>query len=470
MFETHKIDTFFSGEKNPLDEKEQIFMGRRARVVRFFKLFLPCFTALLLGLGVVLFDFDANMDTPVSLAEEEKLYFEKFRMKNTVFEITEKDNRLSILKADVVEETEPGKKTYNLTNPDAQTFDKGKLITLVSKTGVYKQDEQILDLMTDVVANYDKQMEIKTSSATYNFAKEYGFGNEKVFGNGEKGKFNANKFTFDKKKGIVTLIGNVFMASGDMTLVSPSQAQLYLNENKFVSQNATTTKGKDSIKGDTLSVFFKDTKNFEISRAYSNGHTEIYSEGKKAFADRGEYNADTGLAKLFGNVKIIDATGYTATGDEGVYDSGKKVFTLTGNVSVKDKSGYTATSQSGIYDLSKKTFTLLKDVKISKETNTITAPKAVYFQDKDEFRFYDDVRVVQAENTATAKSGVYYIKKNLAELEGNVVIEKDGNVVHGDKAVSDFNTSKSQLTAKSGGRIFGKLIESTFKRSKEDKK
>ena len=95
MFETQKIDSFFSGEKNLLDEEEKIFISRRTRVVRFLKLFLPCLTALLLGVGVVLFDFETNNDTTIALADDEKIYFEKFRMKNTVFEITEKTTSLA---------------------------------------------------------------------------------------------------------------------------------------------------------------------------------------------------------------------------------------------------------------------------------------------------------------------------------------------------------------------------------------
>ena len=78
MFETQKIDTFFSGEKNPFEEEERSFVTRRIKVVRFFKLFLPSLTALLLGVGVALFDFDTTPDNTISLAEDEKIYFEKF--------------------------------------------------------------------------------------------------------------------------------------------------------------------------------------------------------------------------------------------------------------------------------------------------------------------------------------------------------------------------------------------------------
>lgn len=47
MFETKKIDTFFTGDKNLLEEEEKIYVSRRTKVVRFFKLFMPCLTALL---------------------------------------------------------------------------------------------------------------------------------------------------------------------------------------------------------------------------------------------------------------------------------------------------------------------------------------------------------------------------------------------------------------------------------------
>ena len=436
MFETQKIDNFFSDDKNLLDEKEKIFMSRRMKIVRFFKLFLPCLTALLFGLGIILFDFDSTQETTVGLAEEEKLYFEKFRMKNTVFEITDRDGKFSILKADTVEEMTPGKKIYDLVNPNAQSFDKGKVITLVADTGAYNQNKQELSLKTNVVANYDKQMEVKTNSGFYNFEKEYGFGNEKIIGNGEKGSFEADRFTFDKKRNIATLIGNVFMKSDEAELRTPDKATLFMNERKFVSVNATVTKVREILKGDEITAFFTDSKRTEIEKAYSKGHTELVSDGKRAFADNGEYDASSQQMKLIDNVKIVD------------------------------KSGYVATAKSGLYDLRKKTFTLENNVKITKGTNVITAPKAIYFEAKDELRFYGGVSVKQESGTAVADNGVYFIKKNIAELENNVVITKDGNSVRGDKAVSDFNTSLSRLIAKNGGRISGKLIESSFKNKK----
>ena len=434
MFETRKIDSFFSGEKNLLDEEEKIYISRRTKIVRFFKLFLPCLTALLLGLGVILFDFEANSESSFSLAEEEKLYFEKFRMKNTTFEITEKDNQYSTLKASVVEEIEPNSKIYDLTNPSARTLDKDNIITLMAKSGTFDQTKQLLHLKDNVVANYNKDMEITTNSVSYNFLTENGYGNEQIVGKGTKGYFKADKFTFDKKKAEATLMNHVYMQSKDFELRSPDTATLFLNENKFIAKNALAQKGKDSVRGDVLTVFFKDSKNFEITKAYSVGHAEVHSENNTAYADRAEYDADSATLKLFKNVKIVNP------------------------------SGYVATSSLGVYDLSKKTFSLENNVRIEKGSNVITAPKAVYFSGKEELHFYQNVVVTQKDGQAKAKSGVYYIKKNLAELKNDVIITKNGNEVHGDKAISDFATSKSRLIAKSGGRIFGKLIESTLKK------
>ena len=465
MFETRKIDTFFTGDKNLLEAEEKIYTSRRTKIVRFLKLFMPCLTALLLGLGVILFDFETNEENPFSRKDEDRAYFEKFRMKNTVFELTEKNNKFSVIKADEVEEKEAGSKIYNLTHPDAQTTDKGKVITLVAQNGVYNQNTQILDLATNVIGNYNREIEIKTESATYNFETEKGFGNEKVTGKGENRAFVANRFSFDNKNGIIELFGNVELSGNDLELKSPHKAILYMNENKMITTQGTVTKGKDILKGDEITAFFKDTKQFELKRAYSNGHTEIYTAGKAIFADRGEYFKDNAIARLFDNVKVVDSSGYTATGNTGEYDMNKRTFTLTGDVMIKDKSGYTATSESCVYDMGKKTITLLNKVTIIKDKSTVTAPKAIYFQTKDEFHFYDNVKVSQEGYEATAQSGIYFVKKNVAELNDNVVITKDGNQVHGDKAISDFTTSKSRLIpTKKGGRIFGKLIESTLKK------
>ena len=439
MFETRKIDSFFSGERNLLDEEEKIYISRRTKVVRFFKLFLPCLTALLLGLGIVLFDFEANSESIMPLAEEEKIYFEKFRMKNTTFEITEKDNQFSTLKADIVEEIEPNSKIYNLTNPNAKSLGKDTVMTLEAKNGVFDQNKQLLDLKNDVVANYNKEMEITTNSASYSFLTEKGYGNEQIVGKGTKGYFKASQFSFDKKKGEATLIHHVYMQSKDMELRSPDTATLFLNENKFVVKNSLAQKGKDTLKSDVLTVFFKDTKAFEVENAVGVGHIEIHSDKKTAYSDKIEYNKDSGILKLSENVKIIGP------------------------------SNYVATAASGIYDIDKKTFTLEEDVRIVKDTSVITAPKAVYFQNKEEFHLYDSITITQEDGTVKAKRGVYYIKKNMAELENDVIIVKNGNEVRGDKAISDFTTSKSRLIAKKGGRIFGRIIEGTFKKNAKGK-
>ena len=407
MFDTRKIDSFFSGEKNLFDEKEKSFISRRTRVVRFFKLFLPCLTAMLFAIGVALFDFSNSSDTGLVVDSEERIYFEKFRIKNTVFEITEKDNQISIIKADTVEETIAGSKIYNLTNPDAQSINDETIITLISKNGSYNQNTRILELSEDVVANYNKEMTVKTAKVSYNFHTMEGYGNNKIVGTGNKGNFSANRFSFNKKQNTITLINDVLLSSNDIEVTTPKKATLYANDNKFIAEDAVVKKGKEKLKGDLLTVFFKDTKNFEIEKAFSNGNPEVYSNGERAYADEVQYLPSSSIINLNGNVKIV------------------------------------------------------------KGNSIATANKAVYNQTKEEFYLYDNVKIQQQGTTASADKGVYFVKKNVAELEKNVVINKDGNMVKGDKAISDFNTSKSRLIAKNGGRISGKLIESKLDK-KED--
>jgi LPS export ABC transporter protein LptC len=388
---------------------------------------------MLLGLGVALFDFNSSTSSSLPIADEEQLYFEKFRIKNTVFEITEKDNQFSVLKADEVEEKNAGEKIYDLKKPDAQTFDNGKVITLKSIHGSYDQNKKLLYLSNKVEADYNKQLLIKTETITYNFSSESGFGNNKILGTGDKGSFVSDRFTFNKKGGTITLIGNVEIYDDTIKLTTPDKATLYSNDNKMVAHNAIVLKGKDKLKGDTLTIYFKDNKNFEIEKALSVGNTEIHSDGKIAFADRGEYLADKKLTYLYDNVKI------------------------------KDGNGYTALAENAVYDFSKKDFTLNNKVKIVKQNNTATADKAIYYQNKDEFHFFGNVKINQQGTTVSAKKGIYFVKRNVVELFNDVVITKNGNIVRGDKAVSDFNTSKSKLIAQRGGRISGKLIESKLK-------
>ena len=190
---------------------------------------------------------------------------------------------------------------------------------------------------------------------------------------------------------------------------------------------------KDKLKGKILTAFFKDTKKFELDRAITEGNTEIYSSGKTALADKGEYIAEKRIVYLYDNVKI------------------------------KDNKGYTATSENGMYNFDTKKITLNNNVKITKANNTAITDKAIYYQDKDEFHLIGNVKISQQGTTASANKGIYFVKKNIVELLDNVVIERNGNIVRGDKAISDFNTSKSKLIAQKGGRISGKLIENKLK-------
>ncbi|MBR5598809.1 MAG: LPS export ABC transporter periplasmic protein LptC [Alphaproteobacteria bacterium] len=463
MFETHKIDIFFSGDKNLFDKDEEIFICNRTKVVRFFKLFLPCLTVMLLGIGVVLFSFETTQSN-LSVAKEEKIYFEKFKIKNTLFEITEKDNRLSILRASVVEEKEVGTKTYDLENPYAKIIDsKDKEITLKAKNGSYNKNKEELFLEGDVVSVYDNKMQIDTNSATYNFKTETGFGNEKIIGKGKNESFSSNSFNFDKKNNILTLRGNVNINSNNLSLTTPNKATLFVNDNKLIATKALAKQDKNTLYGDNLTVFFKDTKNFEIQKAISEGNTEIHFGNKTAFADKGEYFADKKVAYLYNNVKIKDSNDYSATAKKGIYDLSKNDFILENEVQIK-KETYNAFTNKAIFHQSIGELHFLGNIKIVNGENNAFTDKAIYYQNKDEFHFFGNVRIRQKETVATANKGIYYVKKNIVELVDNVVITRNGNIVRGDKAISDFNTSKSKLIAQKGRRISGKLIESKLKK------
>ena len=71
------------------------------------------------------------------------------------------------------------------------------------------------------------------------------------------------------------------------------------------------------------------------------------------------------------------------------------------------------------------------------------------------------VFVTSPEETARGKTGYYDTVKNFLELDGDVVLTKDKDVLHGSKMTYDMNTGYSHLTpdaSVNGGRVRGLFI------------
>ena len=117
MFDSHKIDAYFNGEKD-LRPAAETMLTRRAKIMRWIKLALPSLAALLIGLLIVLPGLQTDDDRfELDVTRPKKGELEKLHMENTVFYITDADNQVNNFNADKIDETEPGSKLIKLINP-----------------------------------------------------------------------------------------------------------------------------------------------------------------------------------------------------------------------------------------------------------------------------------------------------------------------------------------------------------------
>ena len=97
MFDSHKIDAYFNGEKD-LRPAAETMLTRRAKIMRWIKLALPSLAALLIGLLIVLPGLQTDDDRfELDVTRPKKGELEKLHMENTVFYITDGNHFLFVL-------------------------------------------------------------------------------------------------------------------------------------------------------------------------------------------------------------------------------------------------------------------------------------------------------------------------------------------------------------------------------------
>ena len=85
---------------------------------------------------------------------------------------------------------------------------------------------------------------------------------------------------------------------------------------------------------------------------------------------------------------------------------------------------------------------------------------------------FGNVKVEAEDATAKSDYGFYYPGKDEIELKGNVSIEKDGNIVYGDKAITNLKTmvSKLMMDRSHKSRVSGVIRSSYLRKNKHEKK
>ena len=119
MIDIDKIDALFNEDAKSADNAPTSSIQKHSRIVRRIKLLLPSIAAVLIGLLVIFPSIQKNnKEFFLDITRPKKGELEKLHIEKTVFNITDKDNKVHNFTADNIDETTPGSKVVKLTNPD----------------------------------------------------------------------------------------------------------------------------------------------------------------------------------------------------------------------------------------------------------------------------------------------------------------------------------------------------------------
>ena len=229
--------------------------------------------------------------------------------------------------------------------------------------------------------------------------------------------------------------------ANDITLDADEQVEYHQKEQKLVAKgNAKASKENLSITADTLIGYYNPQIKNKISRIEA--HKNV-------------------------NMITPDAT---ITGDEMIYDIKDDTATLTGNPAKIKNPDFTITSQGPIiYYQTLQKATAENNVKaVDKQGNHVYADLMTAWLKKDKkgelvldkIDIEKNVKIISKDATVTALKGTYHARLGKIFLYENVVINQQGNILKGDKAETDLNTSISKLlSTEKSGRVRGVFKE-----------
>ncbi len=220
MPEKNKIDDFFNFDAfQSAKPASQNSVSKHSRYVKLAKLLLPSIAALLLGTLLVFPSLKKdNRDIKLNITLPKQGELEKLHVENTVFYITDKDNKVNNFVAENIDETEPGSKLIKLTKPEGLLpLNETDWSSVKAPLGYYNQNTNVITLTDTVEIFYSEGMSLSTQEASFDFNVERGFGRSKVIADGYFGHLVADGFEFSTKDDIL-----IFTGHSDITIKEES--------------------------------------------------------------------------------------------------------------------------------------------------------------------------------------------------------------------------------------------------------
>lgn len=213
MLDLKDIDAYFNADSEQPQSKSEITRSRHSRFVRIAKLLLPSIAAVLIGILLVFPSIQNDVrDFRLDITRPKQGELEKLHVENTVFYITDKNNRVNNFLAEKIDETEPGSKLIKLEKPEGLLpSGTGVWISIKAPVGYYNQTTNILELQEDVELFYSEGMTVNTTEAFYDFGKSRGYGNRPVTGQGFMGDLSSQGFEMLNSDSILAFTGHTEM-------------------------------------------------------------------------------------------------------------------------------------------------------------------------------------------------------------------------------------------------------------------
>lgn len=209
MIEIRQIDSLFNEDLNKRQTQVQDPTQKHSRMVHRAKLLLPSIAALLVGM-LVIFPMLQNDEKEfmLDITRPQKGELEKLHVENTVLHITDKNNKVNNFTADNIDETTPGSKLIQLTNPDGIIpVAEDDWVNIKAPTGLFNQNTNILELSENVEIFYSPGMTMEVPDATVDFNAGKAYSNSPVHAQGYLGDLDSMGFELYNKTGIIIFTG-----------------------------------------------------------------------------------------------------------------------------------------------------------------------------------------------------------------------------------------------------------------------
>ncbi len=210
MFDLKQLDNYFNADAKQKTSPLNSSTDKHSCKVKRAKLILPSVAAVLIGIILIYpsikkdsSEFELNITLP------KKGELEKLHVENTVFYITDKDNKVNNFVASNIDETSPGSKLIKLSKPEGIIpLDDERWVNIKAPIGLFNQNTNLLELQQNIEIFYSEGMSLSTSSAFFDFNTSKGYGAKQVIGNGFMGNIKSEGFEFLAKDHILIFNGH----------------------------------------------------------------------------------------------------------------------------------------------------------------------------------------------------------------------------------------------------------------------